>query len=149
MQPRAEVALCGEERGGVLDDRLEDHDAGRKIRRRDDARAGVRRGAANGRLVLLPPGRAHDDVDAATDERRKVDRDRRRRGEVDGDVDRFPAVRNDAVAPGRGAAVDRAGDFAAVFGRQTFDEPPHATVADQQYSQEPIRARFAFRCSRG
>ena len=66
VEPRAEVGLRRRRARRVRDDRLEQHDAGREVRRRDDADAGRRRPPrADGRLVRAPAGRADDDVDAA------------------------------------------------------------------------------------
>ena len=63
VQEGAELRLGGEEAGSLGDDRLEDHDAGREIRRDDDADARLVDHLAKRRLVRRPPGGADDKID--------------------------------------------------------------------------------------
>ena len=75
VDPCAVVGLAGDERGSLPDHCFDDGDAGREIRRGDDPDAGLLDGCAHGRFVLLPAGRADDEIDALPGERRHVRRD--------------------------------------------------------------------------
>ena len=87
VQVGAELVLGGEQSGRPGHNRLEDDDAGRKIRRRDHADAGVGDRASHRRLIPGPAGRADHGVDAEPRERLDIRLHGIRKREIDRHVD--------------------------------------------------------------
>ena len=112
-------------------DRIEEHDAGRKVRSDNDAPARFVYRRAYCRLMLGPAGGSDHEIDAAPRERRGVPRHRRGRGEIDRHVDAVPARSVGAAAMRRRLRIDHACHFKAVLGGERLDHPSHFAVADQ------------------
>ena len=72
VHPRAERRLIAPQLGGALDQRQEQIDADREVRRGDHADTARLRLGRAARLLRLPSGRADDDVHAAGGEPRKI-----------------------------------------------------------------------------
>ena len=114
--------------------RLEQHDAGRKIRRDDDADAGVgdRLRAARA-SCCRPAGRADDEADAAPRERRRVGRSPSPASRNRSRRRRRPSARRRDRRRARRLRIDHAGDLAAVLrGASALDQLSHFAVADEQ-----------------
>src|SRR5262252_2312768 len=132
VDPRTELGMARKERGRARHHSLEQHNSGRKVRRRDDSSRSVRDRAADRRIVLLPPGRADHDSDAASRQHGHVLHDGIRCREIHRDVDAVPAARFRTVVSVGMMRIDLADDLAAEFRREAFDHLSHLSVADQE-----------------
>src|SRR5262249_36898141 len=127
VNPRADVGLHREPGGGLAHDASKHVHADGKIRRRNDADAGVAGDAPALLFLRLPASRAENDVDLSRSEAFEIGHAASGDRKIDRAVSVLPVDRGAA-----GSAGHHAHDLAAVRRREPFDEAPHLSVTDEQ-----------------